>query len=172
MAQVKPTQLPEFAEAIHYTELRGGRYRFKLLCDLAIKLPELRTHEGKISFRDKDGIEWARVDRDTYTIRKGYAWNGNSPSKWVPLIGWIGTPNFHSTRMASLFHDSFWQFCRTKGFPFSLEQTNSIFYDIMLSQGFPKSLAGLYHQAVKSIGLRWFISPTPVDGEYSVLLHY
>lgn len=160
--------LPEFVEGIHYKQLRGGSYRFELLCDVAIKLPELLEHIGKISFRDYKGVEWARIDDELFIARCGYAWNGASPKRWLPLIGWIGTPDYEPTRLATLYHDIMYGYCRVLYFPFTVAQCNTLFYNIMTKRGF--KLAGVYHAAVRDLGEKYFAGEYPQKGEYSVLL--
>lgn len=164
-------RLPEFAEGIHYSEMRGndprssGVYRFILLQPISINLEQLCLNKKTISFRDKKGKEWACIIGDRLLIHSRYAWNGASPKKW--LFGrWIGTPDFEETRLATLIHDVFFQFLRTENFPLSIESCNRIFLDIMKARKF--KLANTYFGAVIDFGER-FAGKYPPDGEYSIV---
>lgn len=159
--------LPEFAEGIHYRKLRGGKYRFQLLKDVSLKLSQLDAHTHKVSFRDHRGTEWARIDGDTLVIRKYYSWNGCSPCCWVPIIGWVGTPTPYPVILASLVHDSLFQFCFTQHFPITVDQCNDVFYDIMKANQFRWS--NTYFGAVVDFGW-FFVGKTPGGGDHSFLI--
>jgi len=162
--------LPEFAQGIHYTELKGSSpesnrtYRFKLLADVSLRVPKLAQHEKRLSFRDVDRREWAEIRRDLITVRVGYAWNGSSPKWWVPLLGWVGTPDPEPTRLATLFHDVSFQFLRTAGWPLPIVACNDLFCSIMTQQGF--RWAETYFGAVTDFGER-FAGKYPKRGEHS-----
>lgn len=96
-------------------EERMGKWRFVLAEDLHVRMPWRFT--GDISFRDDAGREWMRITGDIRTIRKGYAWDGCSPKRHLPGVGWIGTPDPESTRLASCVHDAGYQFSGTPDFP-------------------------------------------------------
>lgn len=166
--------LPEFAQGIHYAEMRGdhpdsnGIYRFKLLADVALRLPSLATHTLDISLRDVLRREWGRITGDTVIIRKGYAWNGATPKRWCRILKrWIGVPDFEPTRLATLYHDIFFQFVRVADFPLTVNNCNEVFFQIMSQQGF--KLANTYFGAVKDFGER-FAGKYPKQGEHSVVL--
>lgn len=161
-------RLPEFAQAIHYRELRGGKYRFELLHDVALRVPALEGHRDLISLQDRDGREWALIDGERLVVRRGYAWNGASPKWWV-LLAWIGTPDFEATRLASLFHDVCFQFLWTADWPEALKipGCNDLFYEVMRAGRF--RLAGTYHGAVRIFGAR-FAGTKVANGERSVVL--
>lgn len=159
--------LPEFAEGYHYTQLRGGKYRFKLLDDVELRLPVLQHHRNNVSFRDYTGKEWMRIQGDLVTIRSGYSWNGCSPCIWVPLIGWVGTPTPYPVIMASLFHDALYQFLWTQFFPLRREQCDQVFYAIMDASKF--RWKHTYFGAVTDFG-KFFAGHTPGGGDHSFLI--
>ena len=157
---------PDFEIHVDYEQLRGGNYRFRLLKPVTIYVEELESYREILSLRDGNETEWALIEGCTITISAGYAWNGASPKWWVPLIGWVGTPDPESTRLATLFHDVMFQFIRVDGFPINFIQANSIFRRIMVAKGF--RFSNTYFGAVTDFGKR-FITP-PTNGEHSVLL--
>lgn len=167
-----PLVLPEFAEGVHYRQLRGGRYRFELLADVSIKIPCMAGASDSISFRDCKNVEWARIDGDTLTGRTPYAWNGASPCWWVNLgiCGfWAGTPTPYPVVMATLYHDICFQFLRTYHWPrqLSFSACNELFRDIMIQQGF--RLANAYYGAVTDFG-QFFAGDYPRRGEFSQIV--
>lgn len=159
--------LPEFVEGIHYKKLKGGKYRFQLLADVSLKLPQLAGGTRVISFRDHKGTEWMRIDKDVVTVRKKYCWNGCSPCRWVPFVGWVGTPTPYPTILASLVHDSLWQFLHCQYFPLTQRQCDQVFLDIMKANNF--RWANAYHGAVLDFG-RFFVGKTPSGGDHSFLI--
>jgi len=158
--------LPDFTEGIHYRQLKGGNYRFELTKNITLSLPYM-TNTKRLSLRDCERKEWVRIIGNRYTISAGYRWNGSSPKWWVPLIGWVGTPDPVATRLASCFHDTAFQFLRVADYPLGYDEANEIFHDIMLAAGF--RFAGMYHGAVKDLG-QYFFSDYPERGEHSVIL--
>lgn len=158
---------PVFEQNKEYIELRGGKYRFKLLKPVTIQLPELNNHKGIVSLRDGSGFEWARIIDNTFTANIGYAWNGASPKWCIPLIGWVGTPDPHSTRLGTLFHDIMYQFILTADFPISVKMANLIFRRVLIYNGFKWS--NTYFGAVEDFGNRAANGPLR-NGEHSVRL--
>lgn len=161
--------LPEFTEGEHYRQLRGGQYRFELLQDITIEIPQLkkRRHDRIIHFCDHLRRVWVKITGSLYTICKGYRWNGCSPKRWLPIIGWVGTIDFIGTRLASCFHDTGFQFLRVADYPLSFEEVNELFRDIMAALNF--RLANAYHGAVRDFG-KHFSGEYPERGEHSVIL--
>jgi hypothetical protein len=165
--------LPDWIEGIEWRELppREGRrrWRFQLLRDLMFKvdIPLRRT----ITLHDEKGVERARWDGPLFTIRALYAWNGNSPKRHVPVLGWIGTPDCRGdvtgiggNILASCIHDCMRQFSSTLHFPLSVEQVDTCFYDVNKLSGFPLALP--YYSAVRAAASVW---PRGRGGEYSKL---
>ena len=161
-------ELPDFIEGIHYRQLRGGKYRFELSEDITLSIPYI-GNKLNISLRDFKRREWVLLSGNDYTIRSGYRWNGSSPKWWVPLIGWVGTPDPIKSRLASCWHDTAFQFLRVADYPINFVTANDIFHDIMVSAGF--RLANTYHGAVKDFG-QLFCGEFPATGEHSVILPY
>jgi hypothetical protein len=133
----------------------------------------IRRNELRLSFNmgvyaaffDANGIERGRIEGDKFIIHRSYAWNGCSPKKWVPVFGWIGTPDYPDNLQASFWHDFLCQFRDTAHFPLSKEQVDQIFLEILRYRDF--RWAGLYHGAVRDFGPMF---KGPADGSYSVEL--
>lgn len=167
---MKIENLPPFVLGKHYRELstaEGNRkYRFRTEYTTRLKLKHL-VHETEIlCFYCGAGREWMRIDQYGIRIAEGYAWNGCTPKYGARILGWVGTPDFEDTILASLIHDALYQFHGTKHFPFSRAQCDEIFRQIVELSGSPK-IASLYHWAVRKFG-RWSFK-TP-DGEVSARL--
>ena len=149
----------------HYREMRvresGGRLRFKLLTDVKIFYSDpLYEGDHEISFLGADGKEYVRLTPHAKIIRKGYAWNGNSPKRGFslgPFDFWVGTPDFTATRMGSLNHDSDFQFSKTEHFPLSWFEVNQHYLQILELGGF--LLANRFYQALARFSLSVWDSP-------------
>jgi hypothetical protein len=145
-------RLPPFERGTHYRELSpkegGNRWRFVTLRDVSFDLEF--HHRGSFLFLDAAGRPFARIDGRRWTILRGYAWNGASPKRHVPLLGWIGTPDPIQTHAATCLHDSLGQASTAAHFPLSPYQVDAAFFDVMRLAGFP--LAGTYHGAVRCFG--------------------
>ena len=167
------TSIPDFVEGKDWRELspREGkrRYRFATLRPQSVTLDLPLTE--LVTFHDRHGREWARFDGPVFTLAADYWWNGNSPKRWVPLLGWVGTPDCRGdvtgvggNIQASGFHDPWSQFMLTQHFPLSRGEVNLGFYDVNVCSGFPFALP--YYSAVQSVGRAW---PRSDNGEYSIL---
>jgi hypothetical protein len=167
---MKPTALPTFFEECYeYRQLHpvkeGKRlWRFTTLKGTRISLPGIT--EKNIYFHDKNGKVWGRIDRFGIHVEAGYSWNGCSPKRWYPVLGWVGTPDFQCTILASLVHDLLYQFCRTEHFPLHKSDVDAIFYHIICMMG-DTEIASVYHGAVCKFG-KW--SDKPNNGEFSTIL--
>lgn len=161
--------VPAFDSNRHYIELRGGSSRFELNGDVALTVPYLERikHRGHISFRDAKKHEWANIADATLVVRGPYRWNGASPKWWLPLVGWVGTPDPPATRLATLVHDVCFQFLRTADWPIPYEECNALFHQIMVAHNFKR--ANTYHGAVKDFG-KLFCGDYPAKGEHSIIL--
>lgn len=161
--------LPPFEEGRHYRQLHptregGKRWRYTLTRGLRVSVKGIT--ERNIVYRDKEGRPWARHDKFGIYVELGYAWNGCSPKRWVWPFGWMGTPDFKCTLMASLVHDIGYQFSRTAHFPLHKSEVDGLFHDMIASHG-ELEIAGIYHAAVVKFG-RW--TDRPQNGEFSTLL--
>ena len=149
----------DFSPGIEYRELSprqgGGKWRFLLQRAITVKL---HFSHPDVSFHDASGHEWARIEFDVLTIRSGYAWNGCSPKMGAGPL-WLGTPDFHGTRKASLVHDVLFQFSPTAHFRATFGQCNEQFRRHMLRHDFP--LAEVYFAAVQKFGRAYFRQPDP-----------
>lgn len=133
-------QIPEFLKDKHFRELSPkegkNKYRFITTRCLIVGLSGIVPCGTKISFRDKNGKEWLYIDHKHFIIHKNYAWDGCTPKKHIPIFGWVGTPDFEKTILASLIHDAFCQFQDTKDFPFSRYIIDNIFKYILIENNF------------------------------------
>lgn len=164
-----------FVQNVHYCELRGGdplskgRYRFRLLTDVSVRVPSLAGCREIISCRDREGREWLRFDGDILTVRKDYAWNGCSVKRWLgfPFYRWVGTPDFEATRLPSGIHDALYQFIAVAQFPLSRSECDWLFYRLLLERDF--WLADTYYGAVRDFGAS-FAPTEAMDGIHSTIL--
>lgn len=159
--------LPPFTENVHYRELSPEegkrRWRWATMRWTCLRLSIRSRYE--VGFLDGNGSLWARIEGQQFWIAPNYWWNGCSPKAHVPLFGWVGTPDTPRTALASLFHDAMYQASGTDHFPFSREQADLIFRNVLRGSMFP--FAGIYHRAVKEFGGASWGRP---QGLYSKLL--
>lgn len=160
-------QFPDFQEGIHYRRLSHqegrGIYRFATLRCLRYHIPGI-IPRGKITFHDAAGRQWFQIDKFGCLVAEDYAWNGCSPKRWVPLLGWIGTPDLTATIPASCLHDPLYQFHATRHFPLHRSECDHLFKQA-IEHGGEDDIAGIYYTAVRKFGA-W--SPTAPEGQYSV----
>lgn len=161
--------LPAFKEGWEYRQLHptkeGGR-RWRYVTTKGIRLRVDGITDYTIRYHDATGKVWARHDKFGLYVEEGYAWNGCSPKRWVWPFGWVGTPDFQCTILASLCHDIGYQFSRTEHFPLSKAQVDALFYHTIDMLG-EHEIAGIYHGAVQKFG-RW--DDRPRNGEFSTVL--
>jgi hypothetical protein len=144
-------RIPPFHDGTHYRQLSPAegvnRWRWELTKELHIRLP-YRVPDA--SFADAQGREWMQHDMGWRIIRKGYRWNGCSPKRHIPLLGWIGTPDTARNLLASCVHDAAYQFSGTDHWPTTREQEDHLFFDILRASGF--RMARAWHGAVRDFG--------------------
>lgn len=137
------TKLPRFENNLDFRELspKEGKnsWRFSTSKSIIIKWSGVIPKGTKISFRDKNGREWLHMDSDHFIIMKDYWWDGCSPKKHYPVVGWVGTIDFPKTILASLVHDAFCQFVKTEDFPFSRNICDYYFLRVMDMEDFELS---------------------------------
>lgn len=142
--------LPTFISGEHYRELSPDegkdKYRYTTLKPITTKWSGYCQPNITISFRDNNNHEWMRMTNEEFTIQPNYYWDGCTPKRHINPFGWVGTPDFKQTVLASLIHDAFCQFADTEHFPFSHETTNKIFYEILKRHNF--KLSDLYYSGV------------------------
>jgi hypothetical protein len=153
-----------FSIGQHYRELspREGdrKYRFILLEDTACPLPRPVPNA---SFHDASGRVWMIHEGNWRFIKKGYAWNGCSPKRWIPGLGWVGTMDTERNVWGSLNHDAGYQFSGTKHFSLTREEEDALFK--LNLEIFNFRLASLYHRTVRGFGAAyWGNNP---DGLFS-----
>jgi len=155
---------PVFLEGEHFRVNRkapknGGHWwKYTTLCTMRITI-DVRIDET-ISFRDRNGIEWMRLEptacgKTKKTIREGYSWDG---ATCVPDFGLF---------LETVNHDSDYQFLRTEHFPFFRRECDDAFLDLMKLGGFPTILSMTYWRGVRLFG---GIFKTE-NGEWSKILH-
>jgi hypothetical protein len=167
---MKPATLPDFREGIEYRQLHptkegGRRWRFKTCRGIRLRVDGIIDNRI-ICYHDAIGKVWARHDRYGIYVEEGYCWNGCTPKRWYPVLGWCGTPDFHCTRLASLCHDVGYQFSRTEHFPLHKSDVDALFYHTICMAGDP-DIASVYHGAVCKFG-KW--TEKPNNGEFSTIL--
>lgn len=141
----------------------NGRYRFITTRHIRFQIPGI-IPRGKITFHDATRIQWLQIDPFGILLSEGYAWNGCTPKRWLPLIGWIGTPDFSATIIASALHDPLYQFHATRHFPLHRSDCDLLFKQA-IQLGGEHELAAIYHAGVQKFG-HW--SPSSPHGEYSL----
>jgi len=148
---------------LHPTREGGRRWRF--VTSRTVRLAYRGTTET-IRYHDATGKIWAQHDAFGIRIEEGYAWNGCSPKRWIWPLGWLGTPDFAATILASLCHDIHYQFARTAHFPLTRSEVDALFFHTIAMHG-EEELAAIYHGAVRKFG-SW--AKRPRNGEYSTVL--
>lgn len=166
---MKPESLPLFREGVEYRQLhptKEGNRRWRYTTLKGIRIPIKGITDKVILYCDAKGRVWAKHDQFGLYIYEGYSWNGCSPKYWSYVFGWVGTPDFKSTILASLCHDIGYQFGCTADFPMTKKEVDALFYDMIVMSG-GKKIAGIYHGAVDKYG-SW--DGRPKNGEYSTVL--
>ena len=160
--------LPKFEKDIHYSELspKDGKYkyRYKLTRSVIVRWDDYIPDGTRISFKDQNNREWLYVDDFHFIIPKRYSWDGCTPKRHFPILGWAGTPDFEETIFPSLVHDAFCQFQHTEHFPFPRHTVDMIFKNLLDEKKFFWSK--LYYTGTR-IGARF---PAKAEGLYSKLL--
>lgn len=161
-------RLPAFRLGEHYRELSpeegDRRWRWVTTKPVTLEL-DFPAWSEEIAFLDGRGIERAVLVGSRWTMHPGYAWNGCSPKRWLPFLGWIGTPDTPDNLPGSVWHDLGCQFVDTGHFPLSRAQVDELFGIILRKTGF--AWAGLYSGAVKDFGP---LFKGPGDGSRSILI--
>lgn len=162
-------KLPEFVEGVHYRQLGSkeghNSYRFVTLQRLVLEVDIPAFYSGTIPMclYDKSGKRWVILHQNKIIIEPNYAWNGCSPKKHTKFFGWVGTPDFKETIIASLFHDALLQFLNVPYYPFTREDCDRVFVRILKVQEFKLTFA--YSIGV-SVGT-FFQIGGPDDGCYA-----
>jgi hypothetical protein len=142
---------PSFVRDIHFREIspKEGKHVYRFVTKHVVVIPwsGFVPRGTKLSFRDKNGREWLYMDHDHIIIHNRYAWDGCSPKIHIPIFGWVGTPDFEKTILASLIHDALCQFQHTEHFPLSRLIIDNIFLYLLKINNFP--LATLYYGGVR-----------------------
>ena len=143
-------RLPKLISRFDYTENSGGKWRFTLNEEAIIYFSDERF--GLHDFKDAGGRLWASVHGRYVWIAPKYSWDGASP-KFLIAGKWIGTPDYKSTRLATLFHDVLYQWLHLqclKASGITRLKIDRLFGDVMRSQGF--AFHWMYSGAVMAAG--------------------
>lgn len=86
-----------------------NKYRYVTDTVYQFSVPEL----NRVEFKN----EWIEIRNSAMTIQQGYAWDGATPSKRLPVVGWVGVPEGPLTQdgrpvswKATLIHDALCQY--------------------------------------------------------------
>ncbi len=112
------------------------------------------------------GIEfnnpWATILGGEMVVSKGYAWDGCSPAYYLPVFGWVGTPDgardengIPQAYYASLVHDVLCQFRRE--IPVTKNSSAYLFKTLLIRDGFHPKIAALYATVVRYFGPQDFL---------------
>ncbi len=142
--------VPTFDLGVQYTEQspKDGhyKYRFVTLNDIEVTFnQDLVPENYKILFKDKQDRIWMTITDKKIIISKNYAWDGCTPKKWWGV--WWGTPDFRETIIASLVHDALIQFNNCDHFPFTRDEIDHIFKNILSHGNF--TFTPIYYAGVR-----------------------
>lgn len=59
-----------------YRSISEGKYRYERVADTTLRLKALKGCKGTVVVYGKDGLEYARLEDDSLTIRAKYRFNG------------------------------------------------------------------------------------------------
>lgn len=124
------------------------RYRFLLLEDVEV---DVGRELGEHIFMDAAGVVRMSMAGTRWRVHAGYAWDGCSP-KWRIAGRWVGTPDFEASRLASLVHDTAYQFLSTPCFPLRRQECDCLFGHIIARDGRHVGAAMVYAGAVWLFG--------------------
>lgn len=116
---------------------RSKKYRYVLLKDLSISFQGMDM--GRHLFADQNGRAWLEIDKDTWTIKSGYAWDGASMA-----------PDFPRCLLGTLIHDVGYQFLKVPCFPLTRIEVDRLFDAVMVFKKF--ALSWIYSRAVMVFG--------------------
>lgn len=131
------------------------------------QLDDVYKHQSEYLKGIEFANRWATIIDGEIMIVRGYAWDGCSPAYYLPLIGWIGTPDgerdangIPQAYYASLVHDVLCQF-RTS-IPIDKSDTLEIFRELLLKGGFSEKRAEIYVTVVKWLGPQKWLGRHPI----------
>ena len=112
------------------------------------------------------GIEfanhWVTIMDAEMVVSKLYAWDGCSPTYYVPVFGWVGTPDgkrdekgIPQSYHASLVHDVLCQF--RHDIPITKNASAFLFKNMLIRDGFHPKVAALYATMVRHFGPQDFL---------------
>jgi hypothetical protein len=103
--------------------------------------------------------DYVRIADGVIALSEGYAWDGCSPTWYLPYLGWFGTPDGAlnelsepPTYYASCVHDAMCQF--REEIDIDHQATVAVFKDLLIAGGAPALMVRLYPAAVSLLGPR------------------
>jgi hypothetical protein len=137
--------IPKFRKHMEYLEQNPyiGKNKYRFVTNREISIHHNLKIDKQYRFIVNDRI-WLRITQHSIIVSKEYAWDGCTPKIWKGI--WWGVPDFNENILASLIHDILLQFHKEE-FPFTREQIDMIFKDIMINSGF--KLWWIYYNVVK-----------------------
>ena len=150
-------------------EQGNGTWRMVSLRDIDYIFDEDIIPQGQVRrYYDQEHKLRMVIRPECITIKRDYAWNGNSPKCGVRFLWrdwWFGTPDFFpQTVKASQLHDALFQFSGLMPdfiqLPFTLPQANSFYHQIAKAHGHP--LDDTYHLVLKICAARSWAKPNPL----------
>jgi hypothetical protein len=162
-----------FRRDYHWRELSpkegASRWRFQYLTEVPHRLDrDLGQH---VQLCDAAGKPWVIIDGRWWLTQPGYRWNGCSPKRHIPLLGWVGTPDVPGDRhgyegnlIASGWHDQARQFAKTKfvSSHYTIQDLDRGFHQILRMLSYPH--ANLFYKAVAIAAPFW---PQKDEGQHS-----
>lgn len=111
--------------------------------------------------------KWLSVRDGVITVQAGYAWDGCSPSWYLPLLGWVGVPDgptgkdgLPQSYYPTLVHDALCQF--RSALAVDKVTVVQLLRQMLLEYGFPSWRAHLYASVVYWLGPQnWPGRPAP-----------
>jgi hypothetical protein len=158
--------------ALNYRELSPaeGKHRWRFISmsqNLLVFRKEDVPNAVNAEFIDASGKKWLSIECGInvvmFIVEAGYTWNGATPKRWVWPFGWVGTPDFQSTRLATFWHDVFCQFQLCEHMPLTRKQIDEIFCYLITNP----IIARIYYAGVRAGGSMF---GRTTHGEYSKLI--
>jgi hypothetical protein len=136
---------------------KGARQNRRFACILTSAVYTYLPLIGRTAiFRSGDKVFARLSEEGRLEIMQDYACDGYSPT--IRFFGkWLGTPAPNGAGLfPAVFHDFTRQFCKVDGCPWTREDSDKWFYDLMIDAKVNKHIAGVYYGAVSRLaGSLW-----------------
>lgn len=137
------------------TEIAGNKPQTKWRYALKKDFVYASAHLQGVEFEHP----YVQIIDSAITVSEGYAWDGCSPTWYLPYVGWFGTPDGAlndydepPTYHASCVHDVMCQF--REEIDIDQQTTLAVFKDLLVAGGAPSLMVRLYPWAVGKLGPR------------------